>query len=373
MFFDSYKGMATTDIDRIWVLVTRKLMGEATGNELAELAGLLQKYPEQNEVLQSLTRYWDIGPEKDAEFLEATYLVHLSRMQEKGYNISKPGDDFAEQPAQIKKKKKTIFLIPGLVVVAAIMILKFGFSGKSGEKALSIPESSKNEISTKNGSRTKVQLPDGSVVWLNAGSQLDYGKDFGTTNREVHLSGEGFFDVVKNPDKPFIIHTLAIDVKVLGTQFNVKSYPADKTTETSLIRGSVEVYVKNRIGKMVLKPNEKLVVYNDPVINNNNLQRETEKAPLIAIRQLTYQNNDTVAVETSWTQNKLSFQNELFADVARKMERWYDVTFEFDNKNKENLLMYGTFTTETLREALEALVFSFGFKYRIENKKVTIY
>ncbi len=366
--------MATPDIDRIWVLVTRKLTGEAIGNELAELASLLQKYPEQNEVLQSLTRYWDTGSEKDAEFLEATYLVHLSRMQEQGYNVSKPADDFAEQPAPIKKKKKTIFLIPGLVVVAAIVIMKFGFSGKSGEKESVVREGSQNEISTKNGSRTKVQLPDGSVVWLNAGSQLDYGKDFGTTNREVHLSGEGFFDVVKNPDKPFIIHTRAIDIKVLGTQFNVKSYPADKTTETSLIRGSVEVFVKNRSGKMVLKPNEKLVVYNDPVIsNNNNLQKETEKTPLIAIRQLTYQDNDTVAVETSWTQNKLSFKNELFADVARKMERWYDVIFEFENKNKENLLMYGTFTTETLREALEALVFSFGFKYRIENKKVIIY
>ena len=366
--------MATTDIDRIWVLVTRKLMDEATGSELAELSSLLQKYPEQNEVLQSLTRNWDTGPEKDAEFLEATYLVHLSRMQGKGYKVFKPGEIFSLQPAQIKKKKKIFFLIPVVVVVAAIMILKFGFSGKQGEKASFVIEDSKNEISTKNGSRTKVQLPDGSVVWLNAGSQLDYGKDFGTTNREVHLSGEGFFDVVKNPDKPFIIHTRTIDVKVLGTQFNVKSYPADKTTETSLIRGSVEIFVKNRSGKMVLKPNEKLVVYNDVVINNNsNLQKETEKIPLIAIRQLTYQNNDTMAVETSWTQNKLSFKNELFADVARKMERWYDVSFEFDNKSKENLLMYGTFTTETVREALEALVFSFGFKYRIENKKVIIY
>ena len=87
---------------------------------------------------------------------------------------------------------------------------------------------------------------------MNAGSVLKYPKEFKGDTREVYLTGEAFFDVVKNPARPFIIHTSSIDVKVLGTKFNVKAYPNDKTVETSLVQGSVEVFVKNRPGEKYL-------------------------------------------------------------------------------------------------------------------------
>ena len=95
-------------------------------------------------------------------------------------------------------------------------------------------------LSTK-GSRSRSLLPDGTTVWLNAGSKLYYENDFNGT-REVRLEGEAFFDVVKQTDRPFIVHTSGIDIKVLGTAFNVKSYPEDKTVETTLYRGLVQVF-----------------------------------------------------------------------------------------------------------------------------------
>src|SRR5437588_18774 len=87
-----------------------------------------------------------------------------------------------------------------------------------------------NEFFTQNGSRTNLVLPDGTRVWLNAGSRITYDKNYGITLREVGLTGEAFFDVAHNSGKPFVIHTARIDIKVLGTRFNVKSYPLDKTT-----------------------------------------------------------------------------------------------------------------------------------------------
>ena len=104
-------------------------------------------------------------------------------------------------------------------------------------------------------------LPDGSTVWLNAGSRLTYDSLYGTTLREVTLSGEAYFDVVKNPKKPFIIHTGKINIRVLGTVFNVKSYPEEQTIETSLIKGSIEVSFPSQPSKkIILKPNQKLII-----------------------------------------------------------------------------------------------------------------
>jgi ferric-dicitrate binding protein FerR (iron transport regulator) len=168
---------------------------------------------------------------------------------------------------------------------------------------------------------------------------------------------------------------------VLGTQFNVKSYPSDKTTETSLIRGSVEVVVKNRPNeKYVLKPNEKLVVLNDqqpvkavPSNNYGGAGRLLNRDNLIAIKNLTYQQGDTSDIESAWIRNKLSVKNMPFVEMAKIMERWYDVRFEFRNQKLEDLWITGSFDNETLTQALEALQFSFAFNYDINDKTVIVY
>ena len=214
---------------------------------------------------------------------------------------------------------------------------------------------------------------------MNAGSKLDYTNvtETGEGTREVYLTGEAFFDVVKNPKRPFIIHTSSIDVKVLGTKFNVKAYPNDKTVETSLVQGSVEVFVKNRPGeKYLLKPNQKLVLLNEPEVPEIGKKTEINKnanLAIIAIKHLTYGKNDTLSIETSWIRNKLEFKDETFAEIARKMERWYDVTITFKTRELETEELNGDFSKETLRQALDALRFTTNFNYKIDGKTVTIY
>ena len=184
--------------------------------------------------------------------------------------------------------------------------------------------------------------------------------------------------MVKNPRKPFIIHTASIDIKVLGTQFNVKSYPGDKTTETSLVHGSVEVVVRKRPDEIyILKPNEKLVVLNEDNSTRNNSTNEVKlkekNDPIIAIKKLTYKLGDSIAVETAWTYNKLSFEDESFGEVAKKMERWYDVYFEFRNSKWEEIRINGSFINETLPQAMEALKYTNRFRYEIDGKKIIVY
>jgi ferric-dicitrate binding protein FerR (iron transport regulator) len=215
-------------------------------------------------------------------------------------------------------------------------------------------------------------LPDGSGVWLNAGSKLNYKKAFDGKTREVELTGEAFFDVAKDPERPFIIHTSKMDVKVLGTQFNVKAYELDKNFETSLIKGSVEISVLADPGKKyLLKPNQKLVLAKDIVASRSAIKKNG--AAGVQIKELTYLAGTNADIESSWTRNILSFEDEPFSEVAKKMERWYDVKFEFKDKRWENEFLKGSFEKESLDQAMNALKFTTGFNFSIKDKIISIY
>jgi ferric-dicitrate binding protein FerR (iron transport regulator) len=374
--------------DRIWQLLARKLSKEATDAELEELAALLRQNEGDAAIAAMLEQNWQSFPEIDLEFLDATYLLHLQRMQQQGIYL---GAIQQQEPIIATHtnnyNKKVLLRRYPLVGIMLLLLVVFvvgwwHFSGKTkipttspAIKSIEIP----NEIVTKNASKTKILLPDGSTVWLNADSKLWYYKNFGNLQREVYLTGEAFFDVTKNPAKPFIIHTKLIDVKVLGTEFNVRSYPNDKTVETSLIRGLVQVTLHSRPQeKYFLKPNEKLVVLNipDSVNTMKNIHPIVKNLDdnIVAIKNLTpLQQNDSIKIETAWTKNRLCFTDESFDEVAHQLERWYDVDFVFKNDKYKNIRLNGSFVNETLTQALDALKFSTNFHYEIKDKTVTIY
>jgi ferric-dicitrate binding protein FerR (iron transport regulator) len=366
--------------DRIWTLLTRKLSGEATPTELRELELIISRNPELKRTISSLSQSWAAGVPTDSEFLEATYLQHLERMKERGFSIN------SEEP--VLNEVTPVFPVPTgkpfylrqiliSVLVLGLVIATWIIIKKPAEEIAYRKNDDIGLVSTNNGSRTKLMLPDGSSVWLNAGSKLTFDKSFDAPLREVFLTGEAFFDVVKNPERPFIIHTIKMDVKVLGTQFNVKAYEQDKTTETSLIKGSVEVFLKNNPQKKyMLRPNEKLVLLNNPaakITKNPAKNIPPDAAPYAEIRPLTYLQGSKTNIESSWIKNILSFEDESFTEVAKKMERWYDVSIEFRNKKWEYHYLKGSFEKENLEQALNALKFSTGFNYIIEGKTIYIY
>lgn len=359
--------------EKFWVLFSKKVAAEASNDEIVELEKLIQQHPEWQLAVQNIEDLWRHQPKLD-DSLEAedAYILHLNRINEQHISFG----DYTNGPPvySLQRNKKWYWAVAILLSCAGLFSL-FNSIYKN-KLSTEINPRQVNEVSTRPGSKTKIQLPDGSIVWLNADSKLEYNKNFDGELREVQLTGEAFFDVVKNPQRPFIVHTSSADIKVLGTSFNVKSYPDDKITETSLIKGSVEVTIKKRPGeKWMLKPNEKLVVLNEYIQPQPEvkLKNKIDPRPYLAIKQLTYQPGDTVAVEAAWIQNKLSFEDETFEEVARKMERWYDVQFEFRKESLKELMLHAAFTNETLEQVMEGLEFSFRFKYKIENKSVIIY
>lgn len=364
--------------DRIWTLLSRKLSGEASNTELEELDKLCVEFPNAEQRIKNITGWWMTPPDTDADFMEATYLQHLERMKLQDVHIQHDDNYLQESNALIQPQKTTSknlkrFLIGSAMLVVLITLAMLVFNNKTDAK---LNGKTYSEVKTQHGSRSKILLPDGSGVWLNSDSKITYPKAFDKKSREVYLDGEAFFDVVKNANSPFIINTDKIKVKVLGTSFNVKAYKNDRTTETSLIKGSVEVYlVQEPKKKFLLKPNEKLVLQN----NMNTLQATKQSVAtavstaMVTLQPLTYMKSSGEDVETSWTRNILSFEDEEFVEVAHKLERWYNVQIIFKNKKWEQQYLSGSFEMENLEQALQALSFTTGFKYISDNGQVIIY
>ncbi|MEO6316041.1 MAG: FecR domain-containing protein [Chitinophagaceae bacterium] len=365
---------------KIWALIAKKLSGEASIEELGELERLLKANPEMHYPMQTVADLWHhASPETEEGQL--AFARHTDRLKNMGVDF--PTAAVPGYTGDVPSKRKKYLAI--LVVIALAGIGYFSWPQLFPSKASAKTLADKSEISTKYGSRTKLQLPDGSQVWLNSGSKLSYDKSYGNGLREVALSGEAYFDVVKNPAQPFIIHTTSIDIKVLGTAFNVKSFPGEKNTETSLIRGSIEVTIRNQpTKKIILQPNEKLITANEDAVlpvatinpaNTSNPVIPKDAAPqepMVQVSHLTYEPRDSTVVETSWMDNKLIFRSETFEDLSVKMERWYGVTIRFADDAIKPKKLNGTFENESIQQALQALQLITPFSYKINKTEILI-
>ena len=206
-----------------------------------------------------------------------------------------------------------------------------------------------------NGSISQMLLPDNTVVYLNSGSKIKYSINGIDGQREVYLEGEAWFNVTKNKKKPFVVHTPYYDVKVLGTQINVKAYKSDKETITTLEEGSVQITSSSNFAlkeNIMLEPGEQLV-YNF-----------VKKA--IEIR------NVNTRLFTSWKENKLVFINMSLKELITLMERKYGVDIKVAD---DDILEYhydGIIKNENILEVLDLLKETLPIQYKIEGQLILI-
>ncbi|SIO07629.1 FecR family protein [Chitinophaga niabensis] len=309
--------------------------------------------------------YLSEHPEEAATFAEARELVlGISLMLIE----TKEEEETAVIPMHPRRKNlQTLFAAAAIAAVIAVSTF-FLFRNK--------PEVSTPQLyafSTALAEKRTIKLPDSSTVILNAGSELLLDKDFGRKNRSVSLKGEALFDVQHDAQMPFTVGVEGYDVKVLGTVFNVKAYPGDKKSETSLISGKVEIYLKHTASAYkTLLPKEKFVIVKDlealPASKAADIKPRT---PSTTIMPLSY-NRNQVNVETAWSQNRLVFENETFSDIRQKLERWFNVQIIFEDKVVEQYTFTATFEKEDINQVMKALQASYGFKYNIKGKEVKI-
>lgn len=375
--------MEQENTDRLWALIARKFSGDANADELAELELLLLKNPREHYSMEILNDLWRSKSQLNRQYSENKYKELVLRMQHIGIDEGKFTNEadsiIVDEEPRSSRSKKWLFWLASFITIGTALFFLIEYNSNADSnigKQAALPV--KNEINTRYGSKTTIVLPDGTKVWLNAGSKMSYDKNYGISLREVNLTGEAYFDVIKNPGKPFVIHTSSINIKVLGTAFNVRCYPDEKNTETSLVRGSLEVTMKDGTEKIILKPNEKLIVSNSDIKADKDNTVTKLNAPeaisknIMELTHLSILPQDNSIIETSWVNNKLVFRSETFEEVARKMERWYAVEISFTDQRLKSKKLTGIFENETIDQALAAIQLTTPFSYDINNSKIVI-
>ncbi|HVY74034.1 MAG TPA: FecR domain-containing protein [Puia sp.] len=365
--------------ERLWFLLARQLAHEASPGELKELESLLLEHPQQQYIADIIDKYFRSPFVDPAAIAGAPALsMQLEQLLQADANsLSAAEPDYHPGKSPLIPVRFIYYAAAMVVVSLSIWVVHRTTTAAAPPVHRLAKQSS--EVVAGPGAKTHLLLPDGSQVWLNSGSTLHYENEFNVRSREVDLEGEGFFDVVRNADRPFIVHTSAINVKVLGTAFNIKSYPREGVIETTLLRGMVEISRKDdpAAPKVILHPNEKLVFNKARALMNadTGTERTSSSSPAsdIAVIPLVRNIPDSDKVETSWMYNKLAFDGDSFPELAEKMERWYNIRIVFKSDRLLKYRFKGVFSGETIREALDALRLTARFSYKINQNEIDLY
>jgi transmembrane sensor len=332
----------TPDDEAIKEVILRFLEGDATAEETA----FLRAWLDQGEANR---RYFD---EVNTTF-QAT--VTLNR-----FNHRKVDEAWSKLSQSIEADKRSMPARPaktirlGLPFKVAATVLLLAISGFLTYRLLPAADETlpASIVRSARGSNTRIALPDGSVVWLNANSTLEYPSKFGEVSREVTLHGEGFFDVRKGT-RPFVVHAEGLQVQVKGTRFNVEAYADSPTLKTTLEEGKVELQVANSDETYVMKPGEQIVVHKTG-------------------SQITRKRVDPGNF-SAWKEEKLVFDNLPLDNVVAKLENRYKVSILVESIGAKRERLSMTIEHETLDEVLEMIRLSSRLRVKKENNQIILF
>ncbi len=347
--------------DKIWNLLAKKMANQLPPEEETELERLLQQHPDASYIKEVMMQPWK---DKNRHFTPEETDLALQRHQKRLQAALESGEE--EPEPRTGRVRRMILRISG---VAAALALAVYITYAVWPRQQAAADGELQQMVTRQGSRSQIKLPDGTSVWLNAGSQLDYPKQFTGQNREVTLLGEAFFDVAQDAEHPFIVKTRTFSIRVLGTTFNVRAYPQEENAVTSLVSGVVEVVTdKNTIRLM---PNEKLSISTLQALDSGPADEgATGVASAPAVKSTLTEVSDSVMAETAWVENKLAFKKLPLEKVATMLEQWYGADIRFKDEAKKQLYFTGVFEEEDLTEVLKALELTGSFHFKKDAEGV---
>ena len=392
------------DFKHISDLLSGFFSGTLTPEEKGDLYHYVIDDSHKNEIMAWLQEQWNhplwqIDGEMSSEALFAKIRTEIEKQatvsahQSQGRKIHISQKPFARnnQPAarrqslsKIENQKSKTFLR-----YAAVFMVAFGLSWAVQKTTISqtiaaVAETSPqyNEIWVPFGSKTKVILPDSSTVWLNAGTRLKYPAHFDGSTRHVFLQGEGFFDVTEDSQHPFVVNSNGLNIKVLGTKFNLKANADDNFIETTLVEGVIEILgLKEDINSqnnLMLQPGQILTLrkenerYEVQSIQEVGLSIPEEMNKPVKIKSANLQEKADVEKATAWTENRLVFVKERFGDVKTKLERWYGVTIEIKDPEISDYRITGTFENQTVEQVMNALSIVDSWTFEINKNHVVV-
>lgn len=355
--------------------MAKKISGEAEPGELLELERIFRSQPEWEYVYAVISKLQ--GPsEKDLGLTEgdvqSSMNENLIRFESKLPAVE--GEILLKKE---RNKLRRVELAAVSVLLCIVLTGSYFIFHKGVKPAAQIFATGAGEEVFRAESRESIVLQDGTQVWLNKGSTLTCQEGYGRTDREVSLSGEAFFEVYHDAVRPFIVHAgRFMEVKVLGTSFNIKAYPDDPFEEASVITGEIAVNIfRNKPKSIILKGDEKITIrIKDSVFSKKVLQKGLSD-DLVGYRigALVPNPENQHISETSWINGELAFNDMPFSELAYDLERIYHVKIIFRDEQVQNYHLTGVFKGEDLPEVLNALQITTPFHYNISDKLVTIF
>lgn len=335
--------------------IERYISGLSDEKEMAEVESLFSDGANNIDLMHLLEKDWNtLSMDNSGSDTDLTYILdrihHIIRKNE------------------AKQKQKPIHLFLRVYMrAAAILLLPLLIAGGLVYSSLSHKEKPVSDLKTSAmiyaplGSRVSFNLPDGTSGMLNSGSNLSYTLPF-NNDRKVTLVGEGWFEVCRDEAHPFEISVNNSKLKVLGTSFNVSAYPEEKYVEIVLKEGKVEFTDINTEKKVLMLPSERLI------FKDGSITKSISEP----------------AKYNAWTEGKLVFRGDLMTEVARRIERWYNVKVILADPELEKYSFRATFEDEKLEDVLKLLSMTSPIRYEIspakmlpdetyDKEKVTIY
>jgi transmembrane sensor len=321
-------------------LIIKFLAGEISEDEIAVLKVWLEADPANRRIFDEENELWQISRYK-------TELDHLTT-DEAWTEISKQQGIgvFKSKNVVILNKNNFRILMAAASVVCLISIGALTHFLADRKSTLNMVTSS-TTIRTDEGEKAHIFLPDSTEIQINSGSTLEYKRDYNISERIVKLTGEAYFIVRTNSEKPFVVQSGRMTVTATGTRFNILSYSNENRVETTLEKGEIQVSIMGQ-ESFDVKPGQQVLFYT-----------KTNKALIRDVATDTY---------TSWKENKLRFVDTPFEEVLRKIARRYNVTFEIRNRDLLDLKYTATFIDESIGDVMQMLKTVSPITYRIYNR-----
>jgi len=354
-------------------LLTKYLQGEADQDERIKARLWINQNSDNKKYFDELKDIW-----------EASRIVSSTQLFDIQKSLANTKFKIASK-LNLQYSDGKIKLLKELLKIAAVFILAFIIGGiifnwYNVPKDL-ISQKTYTIIEVPLGSKSKVTLPDGSIVWINAGSSIKYVTNSFISKRDIYLEGEAFFEIKKNNQNQFSVITSDINITALGTSFNVKAYKDEDEIETTLVKGKVSIEKRDESGKSkqiaILSPNQKAIYIkseNKLDLNTGNKITKNKQVikPLKLKEKIIIKHNINTELSTSWKDNRWIFKDENLKSLASKIERRYDVTIIFEDKSLHDYMFSGTLENETLEQLLQVIRLTAPIDYSVIHREVYI-
>lgn len=278
-----------------------------------------------------------------------------------GFDVEKAIGKFNKETGRVAVRRMDQYKYALRISAAAVIFLLGGISMffflKQSEQVTPVVVEAYKEyvVEVPDGAKSKVTFPDGSVVWLNAGSRLTYNSDFAKESRNIKLSGEGYFEVSKNKELPFVVNTGELAVKVLGTKFNLKSYEEDSEVKVTLKEGAVKVgNFPTDAAPIELKPNQRFTF---------------RKAGL----SMQVDSVDASHID-NWRNGAMTFDKVPLEEIVKELRRLYNIPIQIESDKLKKIVYYSDFQENvSVEKVLEILSSGNKFRYEVKPELIRIF